>query len=90
MSLASGLTRIEGFIRYCLIATNAQLHSSFHYAWLAPPMVAKKGFKRSLNREIKRPRKANRSVSCWISFFELGDGDCKMVLSCTGLASIPL
>ena len=72
MSPASGLTRIGGSVRYCLIATNAWSHSSFHSAPLALLRVVKKGFKRSMNREIKRPREANRPISCWIPFLELG------------------
>ena len=90
MSPASGLTRIGGSVRYCLIATNARSHSSFHSARLAPLKVVKKGFKRSVNREIKRPKAANRPVGCWIPFLEMGADDCKMALSCAGLASIPL
>ena len=90
VSPASGLTRIRRSVRYCLIATNARSHSSFHSARLAPLRVVKKGFKWSVNREIKLPRAANRPVSCWIPFLELGAGDCKMVLSCAGLASISL
>ena len=90
MSTASELTRIKGSVRYCLISMNARSHSSFHSARLAPLRVAKKGFKQSVNREIKRSRAANRPVSCWIPFLELGAGDYKMALSCAGLASIPL
>ena len=90
MSPASGLTRIGGSVRYCLIAMNARSHSSFHSARLAAFRVVKKGFKRSVNREIKRPRAANWPVSCWIPFLELGAGDCKVALSCAELASIPL
>ena len=90
MSPISGLTRIGGSVRYCLIAMNARSHSSFHLARLAPLKVAKKGFKQSVNREIKRPRAANWPVSCWIPFLELGVDDCKMALSCAELASIPL
>ena len=90
MSPASGITRIGGSVRYCLISTNARSHSSFHSVRLAPLRVVKKGVKWSMNREIKRLRAANRPVSCWIPFFELGAGDCKMVVSCAGLASIPL
>ena len=90
MSPASGLIRIGGPVRYCLIFVNARPHSSFHSARLAPLRVAKKGFQRFVNREIKHPRAANRPVSCWIPFLELGGGDYKMALSCAGLASIPL
>ena len=90
MSPVSELTRIGGYVRYCLIAMKARSHSSFHSARLAPLRVAKKGFKQSVNREIKRPRAANRPVSYWIPFLELGADDCRMALSCVGLASIPL
>ena len=90
MSSVIGLTRIEGSVRYCLIAMNARSHSSFHSARLAPLRVEKKGFKRFVNREMKHPRASNQPVSCWIPFLELGTGDCKMTLSCAGLASIPL
>ena len=90
MSSASGLTSIGGSVRYFLIAMNARSHSSFHSTWLAPLRGAKKGFKRPVNREIKRPRAANRSVNCWIPFLELVASDCKMALSYAGLTSIPL
>ena len=90
MSPVFGLARIGGFVRYFLIAMNAQSHSSFHSAQLAPLKVAKKGFKQSMNREIKCPRAASRSVSCWIPFLELGAGNYRMALICVGLASIPL
>ena len=90
MSPAFGLTRIGGSVGYFLIATNARSHSSFHSARLTPLRVVKKGFKRSMNREIKCPREANRPVSCWIPFLKLGVDDCKMALSYVGLASIPL
>ena len=90
VSPASRLIRIGGSVRYCLIATNALSHSSFHSARLAPLKVVKKGFSRSVNREIKRPRAANRPVSCWIPFLELGAGYYRMALSCAGLVSIPL
>ena len=90
MSPASGLTRIRGSVRYCLIVMNSRSYSSFHSARLAPLRVEKKGFKRSVNQEIKRPRAVNRPVSSWIPFLELGIDDCKMALSCVGLASIPL
>ena len=32
VSLASGLAKIEGFARYCLIVVRASSHSSFHPA----------------------------------------------------------
>ena len=90
MSPVSGLTRIGGSVRYFLIAMNAWSHSSFHSTRLAPLRVANKGFKRSVNREIKRQRAANQPASYWIPFLKLGAGDCKMALSCVGLSSIPL
>ena len=90
MSPASRLTRTRGSVRYFLIAMNARSLSSFYLARLAPLRVAKKGFKRSVNREIKRLRVANWPVSCWIPFLELGAGDCKIALRCAGLAFIPL
>ena len=90
MSPVFGLTRIGGSIKYCLIAMNSWWHSSFHSTRLAPLRVANKGFKRFVNRERKRPRAASWPISFWIPFLELGAGDCKMALSCVGLASIPL
>ena len=90
MSPVFGLIRIGGSIMYCLIVMNARSHSSFQSARLAPLKVVKKGFKRSVNREIKRPRAASRPVSCWIPFLELGADDCRMALSYVGLAFIPL
>ena len=90
MSLASGLIKIGGSVRYYLIAINARSHSSFYSAQLAPLRVVEKGFKWFMNREIKHLRAANQPVSCWIPFLELGAGDCKMALSYAGLASIPL
>ena len=90
MSPASGLIRIRGSVRYCLISMNARSHSSFHKVRLAFLRVAKKGLKWSMNWEIKPPRVANRPVSYWIPFLEMGADDCKMALSCVGLASIPL
>ena len=70
-------------------AANTLLHSSFHSTQLAPLRVVKKGFSRSVNQEMKRPRAANRPVSCRIPFLELGAGDCRMDLSCVGFAFIP-
>ena len=90
VSPVSGLARIEGSARYCLIWIKAQSHSSFHPAQLAPLRVAKNGFKWSVNREINRPKAANRPVSCCTSFLELKAGDSRMALSWEGLASIPL
>ena len=90
MSPAFGLTGIGGSVRYLLISMNARSHSSFYSAQLAPLRVEKKGFKRFVNWEIKWPRAANRSVSCWIPFLELGAGDYKMALRYVGLTSIPL
>ena len=81
VSPASGLARTGGSTRYCLIAVRASLHSSFHWSWLAPLRVAKNGFKRSVNREINRPRTANWPVNCCTPFLEAGAGDSKMALS---------
>ena len=57
VSSASGLARTGGSAKYCLIAARASSHSSFHPSWLAPLRVAKNGFRRSINREINRPRR---------------------------------
>ena len=86
----SGLARIGDSAKYCLIWIKAQSHSSFHLVRLAPLKVVKNGFKRSVNREINRPKAANRLVSCCTSFLELEAGDSRMTLSFEGLASIPL
>ena len=90
MSLCPGLIRIGGSVRYYLIAANAWSHSPSHSARLAPLRIVKKGFNRSMKREIKRLRASNRPVSYWISFLEVGAGDCKVAFSCRGFASIPL
>ena len=68
----------------------ARSHSSFHLIRLAPLRVEKKGFKRSVNREINRPKAANQPVSCCTSFLKLGDRDSRMALSWEGLTSIPI
>ena len=86
----SGLVRIGGLAKYYLIWIKARSHSSFHPARSAPIRAAKNGFKRSVNREINRPKAANRPVSHCTSFLELGAGDSRMALSWEGLASIPL
>ena len=78
VSLASGLVRIGGFSKYCLIWVKARSHSSFHLARLASLRAAKKGFMRAMNWEINCPRLANRSVSCCTLFLELGAGDSKI------------
>ena len=77
----SGLVRIGGSAKYCLIRVKARSHSSFHPARLAPLRVAKKGFKWSMNREINRPKAADRPVSYCTPFLELGAGDSRMALS---------
>ena len=77
-------------MRYFLIARKARSHSSSHLARLAPFRVVKKGFSRSVQREIKLPRAASRPISCWICFLELGADDYRMAFSCRGFASIPL
>ena len=55
MSLASGLTRIGGSVRYCLISTNARSHSSFHSARLAP-QSSEKGFRTVREPGNKTPK----------------------------------
>ena len=90
VSPASGLARTGGSTRYCLIAVRASSHSSFHQAWLAPLRVTKNDFRRSVNREMNRPRAANLQVSCCTPFLEAGAGESKIALSLAGLASIPL
>ena len=62
------------------IRVKARSHSLFHPTQLAHLRVAKKGFKRSVNREINRPKAAKRPVSCCTSFLELGAGDSRMDL----------
>ena len=90
VSSVSGLRRIGGLAKYCLIWIKAQPHSSFHPVRLDPLRVAKNGFKRSMNQEINRPKEANRPVNCCTSFLELEAGDSRMALSWERLASIPL
>ena len=68
-------------MRYCFISLRASSHSSFHPARLAPLSVAKNGFRRSINREINRPKAANRSVNCCIFFLEAGAKDSRIALS---------
>ena len=77
VSSVSGLLRIGGFSKYCLMWMKARSHSSFHLARLASLRAAKKGFRRSVDREINRPRETNQSVSCCIPFLELEAGDSK-------------
>ena len=81
VSHASGLARTGGSARYCLIALRALSHSSFHPARLAHLMVAKNGFRRSVNREMNRPKETNRPVNCCTPFLEAGAGDSKIALS---------
>ena len=81
ISPVSRLARIGGFARYCLIVVRASSHSSFHQARLAPLRVAKNGFRRSVNREMNRPRAANRSVNCCTPFLEAGARDSRIALS---------
>ena len=77
----SGLTRTGGFVRYCLIAVRASSHSSFHPARLAPLRVVKNDFRQSVNREMNRPRAANRPVNCCTSFLEARTRDSRIALS---------
>ena len=81
VSPTSELARNGGFARYYLIAVRASSHSSFYPARLAPLRVTKNGFRRSVNREMNRPRAANRSVNCYTPFLEAGVGDSKIALS---------
>ena len=90
VSPMSGLTKIGGSAKYCLIWIKPRSHSSFHPIRLALLRVAKNGFKRSVNWEINRPKTANRPVSYFTYFLKLGVGDSRMALSWEGLASIPL
>ena len=80
-SPSSGLARTEVSTRYCLIAMRALSHSSFHPAWLAPFRVTKNSFRRSVNRDMNRPRATNRPVSCCTPFLEARAGDSKIALS---------
>ena len=68
-------------MRYCFIAVRASSHSSFHSAQLAPLRVANNFFGEFVNREINRPRAANRPVNCCTSFLEKGVEDSKIALS---------
>ena len=47
-------------------------------------------FRRSVNREINRPRATNRPMSCCTPFLELGVGESRIALSYARFASIPL
>ena len=53
-------------------------HSSFHPTRLASLRMEKNIFRRSVNREINRPRAANRPVNCCTPFLELEAGDSKI------------
>ena len=66
------------------------IHFSFHPAWSTPLRVAKNGFRRSVNREMNRPKAANRPVSYCTPFLEMGAGEYRIALSCAGFSSIPL
>ena len=81
VSLASGLVRTGGSVRYCLIAMRSSSHSSFHPAWLAPLRVTKNGFRRFVNLEMNRPRVANQPINCYTPFLEVGAKDSKIALS---------
>ena len=78
---ASRLARIGGSARYCLIAMRAFSHSSFHPAWLGPLRVTKNSFRRSVNREMNRLRAANRPISRYTPFLEVGARDSNIALS---------
>ena len=77
----SGLARIGGSAKYCLIWIKARSHSSIHPARLAPLRVAKNDFKLSVNWEINCPKAANQPISRCTSFLKLGAGDSRMALS---------
>ena len=81
VSPASRLARTGGSKIYGLIPMRALSNSSFHSTWLTPLRVTKNGFRLSVNREINRPRAANRPVSCCTPFLEAGVGDSKIDLS---------
>ena len=81
VSQTSRLARTGGFARYYLIVVRALSHSSFHPTQLAPLRVTKNGFRRSVNREMNRPRAANRPVSYYTPFLETGARDSKIALS---------
>ena len=78
VSPVSGLARMGGFSKYCFMWVKARSHSSLHPARLASLRAAKKGLRRSVDREINLPRAASRSISCCIPFLELGVGDSKI------------
>ena len=78
VSPASGLVRIGGLAKHYLMWVKALSHSSFHPAWLASLRAEKNCFSRSVNREINRPRAANRPVNYCTPFLELGAGDSKI------------
>ena len=81
VSLALGLARTGGSKRYCLIVVRAISHSSFHPAWLTPLRVTKNGFRRSVNREMNRPKVANQPVSCCTHILEARAEDSNWLLS---------
>ena len=74
----SELARIGGLAKYCLIWVKARSHSSFHPSRLACLTTVKNGFRRSVNREINRPRVANQLVNCCTPFLELRARDSKI------------
>ena len=71
VSPESGLARIGGLAKYCLIWVKARSYSSFHPTRLASLRMAKNGFRRSENREINCLRVANRPVYSCAPFLEL-------------------
>ena len=81
VSPALGLARTRGSVIYCLIVVRASSHSSFHPPWLAPLRVVKNGFRRSVNREMNRPKVANWLVNYCTPFLEAGAEDSKIALS---------
>ena len=81
VSPALGLARTGGSARYCLIVVRASSYSSFHPTWLALLRVVKNGFRQFVNRDINRPKAANRPVNYCTSFLEAGAEDSKIALS---------
>ena len=73
----SGLVRIGGWAKYLFDFGEIPI-TSFHSARLASLRMEKNGFRWSVNREINRPKAANRLVSCCTPFLELGAGDSKI------------
>ena len=76
-----GLARNGGSARYYSIAVRALSHSSFHLAWLVSLRVVENDFRRSVNREMNRPKETSQPVSYCTPFLEAGAEDSKIALS---------